>query len=240
MFLPNTYHVKDIRLLLMQEWLRVASDPTNEVAGTVELIGTSFIADDDTIFGEVDFSYITREILWYESQSLNVNDIPGGPPKIWRDVADNEGFINSNYGWLMFSHENGHQFERVLEHLQREPEGRRAVAIYTRPEMHWQWNADGRRDFICTNVVNYYLRDGYLHAIVQMRSNDAIFGYRNDYQWQSYILDQLSGRLKVRPGTIVWQAGSLHVYARHYHLLERFRSTDEYRVPVSKLKAVES
>jgi thymidylate synthase len=108
--------------------------------------------------------------------------------------------------------------------------------------MHWQWNADGRRDFICTNVVNYYLRDGYLHAIVQMRSNDAIFGYRNDFQWQSYVLDRLVAEFDgaVERGSIVWQAGSLHVYARHYHLLNHFHKTDEYRVPVSRLKAVES
>jgi hypothetical protein len=47
---------------------------------TVEIIGASFIADEESLFGEVNWDYVRREEEWYNSQSLNVNDIPGGPP----------------------------------------------------------------------------------------------------------------------------------------------------------------
>ena len=42
---------------------------------TIEIVGSMFIADEDAIFGEVNWDYVKREEAWYESQSLNVNDI---------------------------------------------------------------------------------------------------------------------------------------------------------------------
>ena len=66
---------------------------------TIEIVGASFWANSSLIFGAVNEEYVQRELDWYKSQSLNVNDIPGGPPAIWKQVADSEGYINSNYGW---------------------------------------------------------------------------------------------------------------------------------------------
>ena len=44
---------------------------------TIELIGQSFIADEDWIIRKPNYEYIERELEWYESQSLYVEDIPG-------------------------------------------------------------------------------------------------------------------------------------------------------------------
>ena len=52
-----------------------------------------------------------------------------------------------------------------------------------------------------------------------MRSNDVVFGYKNDYAWQKHVLDMLAADLFVEPGEIYWNAGSLHVYSRHFHLI---------------------
>src|SRR5690606_33169025 len=143
--------------------------------------GTSFIADEPTIFGEPNEDYIEREIAWYESQSLRVDAIPGKTPKIWEQVADEVGRINSNYGWLIWNAGNGHQYKNVLEELRRNPDSRRGAMLYTRPTMHYDATMRGMNDFICTNAVCYFIRDGGLHAVVQMRSNDVVFGYRNDW-----------------------------------------------------------
>ena len=53
-----------------------------------------------------------------------------------------------------------------------------------------------------------------------MRSNDVIFGYRNDYAWQKYVLDKLSWDLHVQSGDIHWQVQNLHVYERHFELVK--------------------
>ena len=50
-------------------------------------------------------------------------------------------------------------------------------------------------DFICTNSVAYYIRDGKLNCSVSMRSNDVIYGYKNDYAWQQFVLYELAEEL---------------------------------------------
>lgn len=197
---------------------------------TLELVGASFCANEPSIFGELNDDYIERELQWYLSQSLYIKDIPGKIPKIWQDVASRDGKINSNYGYLVFNSENYAQYENVLMELTRSPNSRRAVMIYTRPSMHSNWSIDGMSDFVCTNAVQYMIRDGALEVVVQMRSNDVVYGYRNDYAWQKYVQDKLvydynCGTKKadrIVAGNIVWQVGSLHVYERHYSLVEKY------------------
>jgi thymidylate synthase len=220
---------------------------------TIEIIGASFIADEEAIFGEVNWDYVKREEEWYNSMSLNVNDIPGGAPAIWKAVADKDGFINSNYGWCIYSNENfskmeidahgivpekdvqrdetdqyyvaASQYDAVAYELKKNPLSRRAVMIYTRPSMWLDYNKNGRSDFICTNSVGYVIRNGALNAHVQMRSNDSIFGFRNDLAWQRHVLEKLAAELDVEVGQIHWSVTSLHVYARHYYLVDHFIKT---------------
>jgi len=190
---------------------------------TIEILGASFIADEPAIFGEPNEEYIAREIAWYTSQSLKVDDMPGETPAIWKQVAatkgSSKGEINSNYGYLIFSEENGRQYYNTFWELKKNPESRRAVMIYNRPSMWLDYNRDGMSDFICTNAVQYVIRKNKLHALVQMRSNDAYFGYRNDWAWQKHVLNLLADELSVDPGNIIWNAGSLHLYERHFELV---------------------
>lgn len=186
----------------------------------LEIVNASFIADEPSIFGKPNHSYIEREIEWYKSMSLNVNDIPGETPVVWKQVATPDGRINSNYGWCIWSRENGEQYNNVLHELRQKPTSRRATMIYTRPSMWVDYSRDGMSDFMCTNAVQYVIRDQALHAIVQMRSNDVFYGYRNDYAWNEYVLKMLSYDLDVSPGIIYWNVGSLHVYERNFNLVK--------------------
>lgn len=119
--------------------------------------------------------------------------------------------------------------------LSRSPNSRRAVMIYTRPTMHSNWCVDGMSDFVCTNAVQYMIRDGALQVVVQMRSNDVVYGYRNDYAWQKYVQNKLvydyncgtKKADKIVAGDITWQVGSLHVYERHYSLIEKYIQDNE-------------
>ena len=202
---------------------------------TVEIMGASFWANSPLIFGAVNEDYVQRELDWYMSQSLNVNDIPGGPPQIWKQVADKDGMINSNYGWCVYSRENNHQFYHAVTELEERPDSRRAIMIYTRPTMWGDHNENGRSDFMCTNTVQYLIRNGKINAIVNMRSNDAWAGYRNDWAWQRYVLERVRDELQFRghyynSGEIIWNAGSLHIYERQFYLLEHYLKTRELSI----------
>lgn len=193
----------------------------------LEITGASFLASENHIFGKPNEDYIKREIEWYNSQSLNVEDIPGNTPQIWKDVADRNGRINSNYGWAIFSGENRYQYRNVLKTLKENPDSRQAVMIYTRPGMHTDAFDNGRHDFMCTNTVQYMIRDEVLCAVVQMRSNDAWAGYRNDFAWQASVLEALAADLDLKVGGIVWQVGSLHIYERNLWMVDHYCHTGE-------------
>lgn len=193
----------------------------------LEICGASFIADEDHIFGVPNENYIAREIRWYDSMIRNVRYIEEPIPKIWRDVCGEDGYVNSNYGWCIYSPDNHNQYINVLRTLKIAPDSRRACMIYTRPEMWSDYTHNKCNDFMCTHAVNYYVRDNRLHVVVQMRSNDAWAGYRNDYAWQRTVQQRLCADLgqHIIPGDITWQVGSLHLYEGQFYLLEKFIET---------------
>jgi len=201
----------------------------------VEIVAANFLADEETLFSKVDHKYIEKELAWYDSMDLNIKSM-GDPPKEWIKSADPYGNVNSNYGWAIHSEDNFNQFSHVYQELLAHRDSRRAVMIYTRPNMWEDYDKNGRSDFICTNAVQYLIRDDQLHALVGMRSNDAVYGYKNDLAWQKVVLGRLVETLNVaiefepvEMGDIIWSAGSLHVYERHFPLLEYFHKTRDYQ-----------
>lgn len=220
----RTYSVSDIRQFFIDELNDGAFTVDRSGQKTIELVGASFLADEPAIFGTVNQDYVDSELRWYESESTNINDIYDDvdkePPQAWQYSANTHGEINSNYGYLIWNNKFHCQYERAFEELDDNPDTRRATMIYTRPDIWMEYNNNGKNDFICTNAVTYYIRNDELQAVVQMRSNDVVFGYKNDYAWQQYVLEMLANDLNIQPGFITWQVQNLHVYERHFHLVK--------------------
>ena len=212
--------VNDIRKYFLTElaYENYVTDKTG--VKTIEMIGAQFVADEPAIFGTVNQAYVEHELEWYKSMSRNIWEMPGTVPEIWKRVATKDGWINSNYGWCIWHEDNGYQYKNCLAQLQADKNSRRAIMIYTRPSMQVEYNENGMSDFMCTNTVQYLIRNGELYAIVSMRSNDVVFGYKNDYAWQSYVQRSLAADLGVEVGPIIWNVGSLHVYEQHFGLVK--------------------
>lgn len=221
----TTHNTADIRRYFQNALLKREFTLDKSKCNMIELIGASFLADSPTIFGIPNQLYIDKEIAWYDAMSTNIFDMQD-PPKQWVATANKEGDINSNYGYLLYHHDNHNQYTHVFSELLANANSRRACAIYNRPSMWLDYDARGKNDFVCTNAVTYYIRNNQLHAVVQMRSNDVVFGYKNDYAWQSTVLQRLVNNLnhhleaQLKTGTIVWQAQNLHVYERHFDLIK--------------------
>ena len=214
--------VSDIRQYFIDELHDEAFTEDRTGQKTIELLGASFLADEPAIFGNPNRDYIDAELDWYNSQSTNINDIhpDKDAPAAWQYAANNHGEINSNYGHLIYSSQYHTQYDRVFDELVSNPDSRRASMIYTRPSIWIEYNENGKNDFICTNSVTYYIRNEELQAVVQMRSNDVVFGYKNDIAWQQHVLECLAEDLAIEPGFIQWQVQNLHVYERHFHLVK--------------------
>lgn len=205
----------------------------------LEIIGASFLATEPTIFGTPNAEYLQAELNWYKSMSLNIHDIYKGakpPPKAWVFTANQEGLINSNYGYLIWSEDNYSQYVHARDELKRDPCTRRATMIYQRPSMWYDWRESSKNDFVCTNAVTYYIRQGALHCVVQMRSNDIWAGYRNDYFWQAFVLEQLATELGVKPGRINWQVQNLHCYEHNFYLIDHYSKTREHSISKSEFR----
>jgi thymidylate synthase len=226
--------VADIRQHFIEEL--AAENFTTDKTGqkTIEILGASFIADEPSIFGTPNQEYINAEIAWYEDGSTNIYDIHGKdkePPAAWKYSADKHGNINSNYGHLVFSGKYFNQFAHAFNELKVNPDSRRAQMIYNRPSIWVEYNEGGKSDFICTNAQTFYIRNGKLHMVSQMRSNDVVFGYKNDYAWAQYLMDKFvrmwneleairSIHGEITKGDLIWQVMNLHVYERHFNLVK--------------------
>jgi len=103
--------------------------------------------------------------------------------------------------------------------------------IYNRPSIWCEYNEGGKSDFICTNAQTFYIRDGILSMVSQMRSNDVVYGYKNDYAWAQYLMDKFvrewnslaeiyGEHSPIEKGMLMWQVMNLHVYERHFHLVK--------------------
>lgn len=213
-------NVNDIRNIFinLKEQGKIADN------GTYEILNASFIANEESIFGKLNLEYITSEINWYFSKSRYIEDIKGNIPFIWKQIASKFGKINSNYGWCIFSDKNFNQFNRAINTLFLDKNSRQSTMIYIRPSMHEDAKQDGMNDFICTYAVQLIIRENTLHYMVFMRSNDAIFGYKNDRFWHNLVFDMALIHLEkkysgLKKGNLHWNAASLHIYPRHFDLI---------------------
>ena len=224
--IPTTSDIRDELKRLYKEGIF----RTGKFGKTVEIQNAHFLADRDNIIRLPNYDYANREIEWYKSQSLFVKDIPGDTPKIWQMCANKDGKINSNYGWCIWSDENKNQFDSCIERLLDDHSTREACMIYNRPSMQTDCHENGMHDFMCTYSTQHFLNEVEggnftLDYTVFMRSNDAVFGYCNDVLWHMYVHSMMIDRLRneglnVMHGKMIWNAGSLHVYERHFKYLE--------------------
>ena len=167
--------------------------------------------------------YVEKELNWYLSQDLNIRMVKD--VEIWKQISSSKDEINSNYGYLAFSAENFGQFYNVIRELVSDKNSRRAIMVYQRPSIWRDYNRDGMNDFICTNYNHFFIRDNKLIMKYDMRSNDFIFGFYNDFYWANYLYNRVYSELLIsypdlKKNKIHWHANSFHVYERHFKMVE--------------------
>ncbi len=195
----------------------------------VELIAPRFELDpnEDLIDIEIRSSnakYVLQELDWYLSNELHINRVNN--VRIWKECADNNQEINSNYGYLVFGRGNFNQFNHCLQTLLNHNESRQAIVIYNRPSIHYEANSFNCKDFICTMFQQFFIRNNKLETITSMRSNDCIFGAFNDIPWFHYVIKKMkeelnNNGLNIELGQHIFIPNSWHCYERHFDILRK-------------------
>jgi thymidylate synthase len=192
-----------------------------------EKIGVSFCIDDPRnrllYIPERNFSlsYTIAEATWYFAGRNDIEWIATYSP-FWLDVADDGKTANSSYGSRIFRKhdkiDNGShiQYDRVLEELKTDPDSRRAVMYLTQPSDHYT----AKKDIGCATNLQFFIRDGYLHQIANMRSSDLILGIPYDVTAFTLIQEMLALDLGVKLGTYMHNSSSLHIYDRNFEVAQ--------------------
>lgn len=223
--------------------LALEAAPVDSRTGNKVLYGVNWVADKPSMIGAVNEDWVRRELDWFYSGSDKIADMEGQVPKLFQQCAGEDGRVNSAYGHILFQWADGNHgrvsqlFDRVVDSFIKEGKGtRHAVAIISDRDIHALAHYNGRNDFICTNALNFMIdANDQLHIFAQMRSMDAVFGYRADYSMWDSLMDYTLGNLEmVYPeltrGNIVFQVANLHVYPRHFEMLEKSAADTNQRI----------
>ena len=152
--------------------------------------------------------YAEAEWQWYLSGDASIHklgDIYGKVPEIWKRMADQNGHVNSNYGYQW---KRNDQIDMVVQMLKQNPETRQAcISIYDGKEI-----TDYAFDTPCTYAIQFTIVHGRLDMCVTMRSNDLWYGFCNDQYQFSKLQDLMAFRLDIETGVYYHFAHNMHLY----------------------------
>ena len=152
--------------------------------------------------------YAEAEWQWYLSGNRNISElgnIYGKIPEIWKRMADENGDVNSNYGWQW---KRNAQLDMVIQTLKHYKDTRQAcISIYDGKEI-----TDYAHDTPCTYAVQFTILHGRLDMCVTMRSNDLWYGFCNDQYCFSMLQGLVAYELNVEPGVYYHFAHNMHLY----------------------------
>lgn len=157
--------------------------------------------------------YAMYEFQWYLSGNPNAEQI-SKRAKIWANMMDEQGNVNSNYGYQW---KRNNQLDKVIDMLKNDPLTRRAsISLYDGKEIDQY-----KKDTICTYAINFYI-DAYdtLSMQVMMRSNDLVYGFCNDQYCFSELQKIVAKELNRQIGKYYHYVCNMHIYERHYKMKE--------------------
>jgi thymidylate synthase len=161
--------------------------------------------------------YLEAEMSWYLKGDPSIEFI-SEYSSFWKKLVDQNNTVNSNYGKLaLIDKYNGFsQFEWCVQRLQNDINSRQAIINYNQP-MH---KYENNKDFVCTLAQQFIVNNNKLDTIVFMRSNDLIYGFSYDVPWFNSLQKQIANILKIEVGEYRHFATSMHVYERHFKMVE--------------------
>ena len=135
------------------------------------------------------------------------------------NYAEDNGLFHGAYGLRT----NG-QYEVVIDRLKTDPDSRQAVVTIWNPQLDLQ---PQKRDYPCTILHQFRIRDNKLNMSVYMRSNDVWLGAAYDFFQFTRVQLAMASVLGIEPGKYAHHVGSLHIYEQHYKSAESLTYTDK-------------
>lgn len=198
---------------------------------------------------KINLKYLVAELFWYMSgdQTKKGSQFISNHASFWKTIINKDGSLNSNYGHYLFNtmdkvlpteeeylpisdyYFSKSQFDWIIDILHKDSHSRQAVVninnIYHKSKP--------TKDFPCTVAMQFFIRNYKLHMTVTMRSTDLVLGFCNDIFQFTNIQMMVLNKLKeldvdVSMGIFTLFTTSLHVYEKHYKMIETVIKEPEY------------
>ena len=147
----------------------------------------------------------------------------------WNKIKNPDGTINANYGYMVYHILDAgnpfystelpiSQWQWAKNRLLLNKDTAQAIMHFNRPKDQYSGNLDQP----CCMYSQFLIRNDLLHYTINMRSNDLWFGTPYNLAYHIELMyrmrDELPWPLGI--GTLTLNTTSLHIYRRHWKLVE--------------------
>lgn len=161
----------------------------------------------------LNYRFMIAEWLWIQA-GLNDVHILAQYNSVMKKFSDDGQILSGAYGPRLMP-----QMRYILENLKK-PESRQAVATI------WTPDPSDSKDIPCTISIQWFVRDGFVHCTVNMRSSDVWLGLPYDYFTFSQITNYVAMRLGRPVGSITMNLASSHLYETQWETANQLVDSD--------------
>lgn len=164
------------------------------------------------------YKFNAAEKLCYITGNSGETVLPKYAPNIAKFINPATGKYDGAYGPRMIK-----QFKFVIDLLKKDKDSRQAIInIY-----NFHDDQHDSLDIPCTQNLHFLVRDGKLNLIVQMRSNDLMWGTPYDVSQFTFLQECFAKILGLQNGTYTHIANSLHIYDRDIEKFKEILASEE-------------
>ena len=158
---------------------------------------------------------IIHELLWFISGETNIRYLRENGISIWDEWADDKGDLGDVYGkqwraWPTADAKSIDQLSRLVEQIKHNPDSRRHIIS--------AWNVASVQNMAlppCHYVYQFYVADGKLSCMFNMRSVDSFLGLPCNIASYALLTHMLAQQCNLEVGELIWTGGDVHLYLNH-------------------------
>lgn len=179
---------------------------------------------------------IVHELLWFLNGSTNVSYLRENGVTIWDEWADEEGNLGRVYGaqWRTWRAPNGEtvdQIAKLIAQIKKNPDSRRHLVSAWNPA-----EVDEMALPPCHYAFQFYVADGKLSCMFQMRSIDTFLGLPFNLASYALLTHMVAEQCGLGVGDLVWTGGDVHIYLNHLEQVKLQLTREPYPLPTLVIK----
>ncbi|TDF94059.1 thymidylate synthase [Paenibacillus piri] len=179
---------------------------------------------------------IVHELLWFLSGVTNVSYLRENGVSIWDEWADEDGNLGRVYGaqWRTWHAPDGQaidQITNVINQIKANPDSRRHLVS--------AWNVaevDQMALPPCHYAFQFYVADGRLSCMFQMRSVDTFLGLPFNLASYALLTHMVAQQCDLEVGDLIWTGGDVHIYLNHMEQVQLQLTREPLPLPKLKIK----